>query len=100
MIEPVKVRAPMKTPTKISTAVDRVIGARELLERRDVAEARPTSTAAAPTKLCSIATSSGIEVMATRAAKIGADDRAGDDGRGQHAEAAAMDVATVRSRWP
>ncbi len=29
----------------------------------------PTSTAAAPTKLCSIATSSGIDVIATRAAR-------------------------------
>ena len=30
----------------------------------------PTSTAAAPTKLCKIATNSGIEVMATREATI------------------------------
>ena len=35
--------------------------------------AKPTSTAAGPTKLWSIATSSGIDVIATRAAQRGAD---------------------------
>ncbi len=34
------------------------------------AEPMPTRTAAAPTKLCRIATSSGIEVIATRAASV------------------------------
>ena len=65
--EPVKVSAPMKTPTKVSTSwivasapTSVLAGWRWLLI--------PTSTAAAPTKLWRIATSCGIAVMETRLA--------------------------------
>ncbi len=66
--EPVKVTAPTNTPMKISTSWMRAStplrpagGAK--------AEANPTSTAAAPTKLCRMATSWGMAVISTRAAR-------------------------------
>ena len=46
----------------------------------------PTSTAAAPTKLCSIATSSGIDVIATRDGEERADDAPDAQRAGQHAD--------------
>ena len=63
-IEPVNVTAPMKTPRKISTrctASPPPTSARYVLT--------PTSTAAAPTKECSIAMSSGMPVISTRRAR-------------------------------
>ncbi len=67
--EPVKVTAPTNTPTKISiswmraSAPVRPVGGPN-------AEAKPTSTAAAPTKLWRMATSCGIAVISTRAARM------------------------------
>ena len=46
----------------------------------------PTSTAAAPTKLCSIATSSGIAVISTRAASTAPITPPIAERAGQHAE--------------
>ena len=51
----------------------------------------PTSTAATPTKLCSMATSSGIAVICTRAATRAADERA-------EREAAAVELEHVVGR--
>ena len=45
----------------------------------------PTSTAAAPTKLWRTATSSGIDVIATRAASTAPDRRPDRDGQGEEA---------------
>ncbi len=65
--EPVKVIAPTNTPTNVSiwwmvasTPVCATVGSS--------VPPSPTSTAAAPTKLCRMATSCGIEVISTRAA--------------------------------
>ena len=62
--EPVNVIAPMNTSTKIS------ISKTVPLFFCATYVAKPTSTAAIPTKLCSSATSSGIAVIATLAAML------------------------------
>ena len=63
-IEPVKVTAPMKTPTMHLDAVDAGVARSSSYE-----EFQPTSTAARPTKLCSIAMSSGMPVISTLRAR-------------------------------
>ena len=67
MIDPVNVTAPMKTPMKISTSWMRASAPVSPVAGPS-SDAKPTSTAAAPTKLCRMATSCGIEVISTRAA--------------------------------
>ena len=63
-IEPVKVTAPMKTPTNTSTSW--MLGYRTSVSYELF---QPTSTAARPTKLCSIAMSSGMPVISTTRAR-------------------------------
>ena len=63
-IEPVSVTAPMKTPRNTSTLCTVSESAPTVRK-----ELMPTSTAARPTKLCSIATSSGICVISTTRAR-------------------------------
>ena len=58
----------------------------------------PTSTAAAPTKLCSIATSSGIDVIATRAATNAPIDAADAERAAEQAEQRPSGVGMVASR--
>jgi hypothetical protein len=61
MTEPVKVTEPMQTPIKISIRWIAMPPASTCCVPRYVA--KPTSTAASPTKLCSAATSCGIDVI-------------------------------------
>ena len=69
MTDPVKVTPPINTPRRISIswinlsfpAMRACPGSRKL--------DKPTRTAAAPTKLCRMATSSGMEVISTRLAR-------------------------------
>ena len=63
-IEPVSVTAPMNTPMKTSASWMPGYGTFSSYE-----EFHPTRTAARPTKLCSIAMSSGIPVISTRRAR-------------------------------
>ena len=64
-IEPVNVTAPMKTPTNTSTSW--MLGYRTIASSYELFQ--PTSTAARPTKLCSMAISSGMPVISTRRAR-------------------------------
>ena len=68
MIEPVKVIEPMNTSRKISISwISLSVPAKGASGAMKLES--PTRTAARPTKLCRTATSSGIEVIATRAAR-------------------------------
>ena len=70
MIEPVKVTAPMATPSDISTRLAVWIGARRADAEgfRRIKAAAATSTAARPTSEWKAATSSGIAVIGMRRA--------------------------------
>jgi hypothetical protein len=65
--DPVKVTAPTKIPTNVSIRWISASVPSTCIDGSSVT-AKPTSTAAAPTKLCSMATICGIDVICTRAA--------------------------------
>jgi hypothetical protein len=67
MIDPVKVTAPIATPSQISSRCT-TSAPTEAGGSLCSADEMPTSTAARPTKLWSSATSSGMPVIATRCA--------------------------------
>ena len=64
-IDPVKVTAPTNTPTNVSIWW-MVAATPSCTAVGSSVPPRPTSTAAAPTKLCRMATSCGIDVISTR----------------------------------